>query len=134
MAGCWWLAIVMPDLYWGGTVFTVSDDAEPGVWVADARRGGVRLVCHAEMDSCELTLGDQMATGRTINRGGVKATCFAHIEDANFGGLVNLGYRVLGKSRGCPNVGPTCRGARELRKSIRSQVSEIWPMVLGAGL
>jgi len=134
VTSCWWLAMVMPDLHWGGTVFTVSGDAESGVWVADARRGGVRLVYHAEMDSCELTPGDQMATGRTINRGGVKATCFAHTEDANFGGLVDLCYRVLGKSKGCADVGPTCRGARERRKSIRSQVSEIWPRVLGAVL
>ena len=77
VTSCPWLAMVMPDLYWGGTVFTVSDDAAFGGWVADARQAGVHSVCWVEMDLCELTPLDEIATGRATNPGGVEATCYA---------------------------------------------------------
>ena len=69
--------MVMPDLYWGGTVFTVSDDAALGAWVGDARRAGVHAVCRVEMDLCQLTPLDEIATGRATNPGGVEVTCYA---------------------------------------------------------
>ena len=77
MRRCPWLAMAMPGLYWGGTVFTVSDDAAFGGWVADARQAGVHSVCWVEMDLCELTPLDEIAAGRATNPGGVEATCYA---------------------------------------------------------
>ena len=76
VSDCPWLAMVMPDLYWSGSVFTVEGDQAFGAWVGAARRVGARSVCRVTMDLCQLTPLDQIARQRAANPGGIEAVCY----------------------------------------------------------
>jgi 4-amino-4-deoxy-L-arabinose transferase-like glycosyltransferase len=77
VTGCPWLAMVMPNLYWTGSVFVLGAGATFDDWVPAARSAGVHSVCQVDMDMCQLIPLDEVATYRAVNPGGIETQCFA---------------------------------------------------------
>jgi hypothetical protein len=68
---CTWLAMVAPDLYWSGAVFTVEGPQALAAWKSAAWRAGQRFYYSVEMDACSITPLDQVAKGRQANPSGL---------------------------------------------------------------
>jgi hypothetical protein len=68
---CTWLTMVMPDLYWTGSVFAVTGPEQQAAWTGAARRAGLRSFYVLDMDACTTTPLDQVADARADNPSGL---------------------------------------------------------------
>lgn len=81
---CRWLTMVIPDLYWDGTMFSIHGDADFDHWVYAAQQVNLSSVCRVYFDICDANLQlDDIRRLRATNPGGLTAQCFSQTAGDN---------------------------------------------------
>jgi hypothetical protein len=68
---CTWMPMVIPELYWQGSVFIVRNETELAAWQAQARAHDIHSAQRLELDMCTLDWLNNITALRAENPGGI---------------------------------------------------------------
>lgn len=69
---CPWLAMVTPDIYFTGKIFSSKNDDHLNSWM---KKASIDTFCYVQMDLCALTPLDEITASRSLNPSGLNTVC-----------------------------------------------------------